>query len=103
MRDASGNPVSSGQTTFGAGGANAKISESAFLAGPNPKIQDRYAVDFSSKLGKDMDFKAQLSYTDIPTYDYVIPFGTYDGGTGKRLHRPNSELAGSAQLSFPLF
>lgn len=104
LRDAAGNPVSSGNVTL-SDGANLALSQSMFLQGPNPKVQNRYALEYDTPLGRGASLKASLSYLDIPTYDYVIPWAgaTYDGGgPGSRLHRPNSELAGTVQVSLPV-
>ncbi len=105
LRDAAGNPVSSGNVTLSGSGDNLALSQSLFLQGPNPKVQNRYGLEYNTPLGHGASLKAEFSYLDIPTYDYVIPWSgaTYDGGgPGSRLHRPNSELSGSLQLSLPI-
>ena len=102
LRDASENPVSSGDLTLAGTGTNISLTESKFLSGPNPKEQNRYTAEYRKDMVGGASITANVSYMDIPTYDYVVPFGTLDGGGGKRLHRPNSELAGSVQYNFPL-
>lgn len=106
LQDASGNPVSSGNVTFNdSGNKTISLAESSFLAGPNPKIQNRYSLQYDAPLWKGTMLKTELHYTDIPLYDYVIPLSgaTYDGGgPSSRLHRPNSEVGGSLQLSLPV-
>jgi iron complex outermembrane receptor protein len=105
LKNSSGAPVSSGAVTFN-DNANKTLTatESLFLAGPNPKVQNRYTLDFDTKISKDTFIKANFGYTDIPDYDYVIPLAgaTFDsGGPGSLLHRPNSEISGSVQVSRP--
>ncbi len=105
--DAAGRPVSSGNITFNDAGTNRSLalSESSFLNGPNPKVQNRYTLEYDTRLTGGADVKATLGYLDIPVYDYVIPKpgATYDGGgPGSRLHRPNSELSASTQIGLPL-
>ncbi len=106
LRDAGGNPVSSGSHTLSEYGTQITVRESSFLTGPDSDIkeQNRYTAEYEQRLGQGASFKATLGYTDIPLYNnYIVPgsTATLNGGTATRLLRPNSELSGSAQWSFP--
>ncbi len=106
LRDASGNPVSNGNVTLSEFGANVTVRERSFLTGPDSAIkeQNRYTMEYENRLGKGSSLKATLGYTDIPLYNnYIVPgtTATLSGGPATRLLRPNSELAGSVQVSFP--
>jgi iron complex outermembrane receptor protein len=106
LRDGSGNPVSNGNVTFSEFGTNALVREKSFLTGPDSDIkeQNRYTAEFEKQLDQGSSLKATLGYTDMPLYNnYIVPGNTamLNGGPATRLLRPNSELAGSAQLSFP--
>lgn len=107
LRDAAGNPVSSGNVTLSGTTTNLSIRQSAFLTGPDADIkeQNRYTLEFDKKLGQGAALKATLGYTDIPLYNnYIVPSNsaTINGGSATRLLRPNSELSGSVQLSLPV-
>ncbi len=107
LRDNAGNPVSTGGVTFNDRGTDRtmNLTESLFLAGPNPKQQNRLWIDYDRPLGGGAQFKASVGYLDTPIYDYVIPKSgaTFDGGgPGSRLHRPNSELSANLQWGLPL-
>ena len=106
LRDGGGNPVSNGNVTFSEFGANALVREKFFLIGPDSDIkeQNRYTAEYEKRLDQGSSLKATLGYTDIPLYNnYIVPgnTATLSGGPATRLLRPNSELTGSLQMSFP--
>lgn len=106
LRDASGNPVSSGNVTLSGTTTNLTVRQKDFLTGPDidVKEQNRYTLEFDKKLGQGAALKATLGYLDIPLYNNLIVPGasaTVDGGSATRLLRPNSEASGSIQVSFP--
>lgn len=106
LRDASGNPVSSGSHTLSEYGTNVTVRESSFLTGPDSDIkeQNRYTMEYEKQLGQGSALKATLGYTDMPLYNnYIVPSSTatLSGGPATRLLRPNNELSGSVQLNAP--
>jgi len=106
LRDASGNPVSTGNVAVA--GASLAVKESLFLTGPDSEIkeQNRYTAEYEMKLGKGSSLKATLGYTDMPLYNNYFVLGSAatlsSGGTASRMLRPSSELSGSLQASYPV-
>jgi iron complex outermembrane receptor protein len=108
LRDAAGNPVSSGNVTVAGTGTNLVVRERDFLTGPDSEIKEynRYAAEYEMKLGKGASLKATLGYSEMPLYNNYFVLGTgatlSGGGAASRMLRPSSELSGSVQASFPV-
>lgn len=106
LRDAAGNPVSTGNVTVA--GANLALKEKDFLTGPDSEIKEynRYTAEYEKKLGKGSTLKATLGYSDMPLYNNYFVLGSSatlaNGGSASRMLRPSNELSGSVQASFPL-
>lgn len=106
LRNAAGNPVSSGNVTVA--GANLALKEKDFLTGPDSDIkeQNRYTAEYEMKLGKGSSLKATLGYTDMPLYNNYFVLGSSatlaGGGSASRMLRPSNELSGSLQASYPV-
>jgi iron complex outermembrane receptor protein len=107
LRDAAGNPVSSGLYTVSGSGNNITVREKDFLTGPDTdiKTQDRYTMEYERQL-ESATLKATVAHIDIPLYNNYIVLGNTatlaNGGTATRMLRPNKESSGSLQLSMPV-
>ncbi len=104
LRDALGNPVSSGSITFNDNGAKKiTLRESDFLFGPNGEEVKRYTVGYETRIGGTGTLKMDAGFMDSRQW-YISQFSdaTKNGGSGKLVDIPNSKLYGSAQVSFPV-
>lgn len=104
LRDASGNPVSSGNITFNDNGAKKiTLRESDFLFLPIGEEIRKYTASYETKIGSTGNLKIDLGFMDNG-YWYIQPFSsaTRNGGPGKFADIPSSRLYGSAQVSFPV-
>lgn len=106
LRDAAGNPVTSGLQTVSGTATNITVREKDFLTGPDTdiKTQDRYTMEYERQL-EAATLKATVAHIDIPLYNNYIVLGntaTLTGGSATRMLRPNKESSGSLQLSMPI-
>ncbi len=107
LRNAAGNPVSTGNVTT-ADGARLALKEKDFLIGPDSEIKEyrRYSAEYEKKLGKGASLKATLGYTEMPLYNNYFVLGSSatlsGGGAASRMLRPSEDLSGSVQASFPV-
>lgn len=104
LRDASGNPVSSGNITFNDNGAKKiTLRESDFLPGPNGEEIRKYTASYETKIGSVGNLKIDLGFMDNGHW-WIQQFSsaTRNGGPGKFVDTPSSRLYGSAQVSFPV-
>lgn len=107
LRDAAGNPVSTGNVML-ADGASLAVKESQFLIGPDSEIKEynRYSAAYERTFADGGSLKATLGFTDMPLYNNYIVMSSgatlAGGGAASRMLRPSSEISGSVQGTLPL-
>jgi iron complex outermembrane receptor protein len=101
LRNAAGNPVSSG--TLGIDGKKVTLTESTF-ANSSPLVQGdlRYHGGFEGVIGQDYKLKLELSKNIKTSWYNAVGTGTFSGGNGTYNNSPSDATEGLAQLSFPL-
>ena len=101
LRDANGNPVSTG--TLGINGQKVTLTEGAFAtSAPLNQGSLRYYGGFEGILGQDYKLKLELAKSDKTSWYNAISTGTWSNGPGTFNESPNDSLDGLAQISFPL-
>ena len=101
LRDAAGNPVSSG--TLSINGQRVTLTEGAFAtSAPLNQGGLRYYGGFEGTLGQDYKLKLELAKSEKTSWYNAISTGTWSGGPGTFNDSPNDSLDGLAQISFPL-
>jgi iron complex outermembrane receptor protein len=104
LRDAEGNPVSSGSVDVN--GELVRLSIFDFVNNsPLYESATRYFVGYEGTVGKDKLLKVDLASIDREYYFTFVnpadPAATLDSGRGTLTDTPNSGLDGTIQLSFP--
>lgn len=105
LRDAEGNPVSSGNVDIN--GELVRLSIFDFVNNsPLYESATRYFAGYEGTVGKDTLLKVDLASIDREYYFTFVdprdPAATLDSGRGTLTDTPNSGLDGTIQLSFPV-
>jgi len=103
LRDASGNPVSSGLVNIN--GETVRLSLFDFVNNsPLHEEATRIFAGYEGTIGNDKLLKIDLAQIDREySFTAASPaFPTYEGGPGTLTDTPNTGLDGTVQLSFPL-
>lgn len=101
LRDAAGNPVSTG--TLSINGQRVTLTEGAFAtSAPLSQGSLRYYGGFEGIVGQDYKLKLELAKSNKTNWYNSISTGTWNSGPGTFNDMPNDSLDGLAQISFPL-